>query len=32
MGFLYFISGALVGGTLGVFAICLFLGNKHNDE
>lgn len=31
MGFLYFFIGLTVGGTIGVFTMCLFQINKHED-
>lgn len=32
MGFLYFMLGLIVGGTLGVITMCLFQINKQDDK
>ena len=32
MGFLYFFIGLMVGGTVGVFTMCLFQINKYEEK
>lgn len=32
MGLLLFLAGFMVGGTMGVFVMCLFQINRHSDH
>lgn len=32
MGFLYFMIGLMVGGTVGIFTMCLFQINKRDEK